>query len=68
MTKTENERLTRVEEKLQGVKDDVSEIKELLKEQNKSFVTRLEAKVAVGMLTTAMAVIAFWLNAKDYIK
>tara|TARA_R110000782_G_scaffold100595_1_gene186725 strand:- start:817 stop:1023 length:207 start_codon:yes stop_codon:yes gene_type:complete len=68
MTKTETERLTRVEEKLQGVKDDVKEIKELLKKQNENFITRLEGKVAVGALSMGMAVIAFWISVKDYIK
>jgi hypothetical protein len=68
MTKIETERLTRVEEKLQGVKDDVSEIKELLKKQNENFITRLEGKVAVGVLSMGMAVIAFWISVKDLIK
>jgi hypothetical protein len=61
MTKqTTPERLARVEEKLQGVKDDVSEIKELLKGQEDKFVLRREALAISGVLTFAIGILTLY--------
>lgn len=50
------------------MKEDIKEIKELLKAQDSRFVTRAELKITQWVFGFIVAGIALWLNLTDHLK
>lgn len=57
-----------MEQKVDDIKDDIQEIKDILKNQEKRFITRAEAKAANWVFGVVLAVLGLWVSFKDHIK
>lgn len=68
-----------MEERVLDVQDDVKDIKSDIKtilakfekqaiQQEKKFITRLEGKVAIGVITLLIAVMSFWFKFNEHVK
>jgi hypothetical protein len=72
MTKSETERLKGVEDNQKATNDKldylIGRFDKFVDESEKRFITRLEGKIAVGVVTLAIAFVTFWFNVKEHIK
>lgn len=60
MTKNEQTELAVAMNDIQTIKDDIREIKDILRNQEKRFITRLEGKAAAWIISVAFAALAIW--------
>lgn len=49
MTPTETERLTRVEEKVDGIREDIADIKDAIKNMDNKFASKLTEIIVYGL-------------------
>lgn len=75
MTKTETIELAEARKDISYMSEDISDIKSDIKliiakleNQEKKFITRIEGKVAVGVVSLLIALMSFWFSFKDHVK
>ena len=67
-TKKQDERLAVAVNDISTMKDDIKEIKEMLQDQDRRFVTRAELKITQWVFGFVISAVALYLNFSNHIK